>query len=246
VGGGQRAASLVATLACAALACLPASSLASVHAHDSAATRTYLAADNAYERSAYAELGVRVAASETRASEIGAECPSALTYAPRDMAFGELGEEAETTAYFGGVTPVLSMNLRLAQAIEHLRWTDRRLTRLVRAEVAEERGIATLELPDVCADIAAWKASGYEALPETAARFLARAHGIESLSEGVGPSEEPREAAIMRRLRPYESPVDRQTAKRIERLEAQIDKRLRAAGTTAEKKLAAALGVSAL
>lgn len=149
-------------------------------------------------------------------------------------------------AFFGGVAPVRSMNLHLARAIEHLRWTDRRLTRLVRAEVAEERAIATLILPDVCADIAAWKASGYVALPETAARFLARVQAIGSFSEGVGPSEESREAAIMRLLRPYERPAERRTAKRIERLEVQIDKRLTAAGATAGTKLAAAFGVSTL
>jgi hypothetical protein len=137
------------------------------------------------------------------------------------------------------------MGLRLAHAIEHLRWSDRRLTRLVRAEVAEERAIATLALPDVCADIAAWKASGYAALPQSAARFLTRVYAIESLSV-VGQSEEFREAAIMRLLRPYERPAERQTARRIERLEAQIGRRLTAAGAIARKKLAAAFGVVTL
>jgi hypothetical protein len=226
-------------------ACVPAHALASVHADDAAATHAYLRTDDAYDRSEYAEVGVSVAAIEARASEIGGECSSVLTYAPRDTAFGELGEEASTTAFFGGTASERSMRLRFAQAIEHLRWSDRRLTRLVRAEVAEERAIATLALPDVCADIVAWKTSGYAALPQSAASFLARVQAIGSLSS-VGPSQESRETAILRLLRPYEAPAQRRTARLIEHLEAQIAGRLTAAGTIARKKLAAALGVAAL
>jgi hypothetical protein len=235
---------LIAGLACVGSLYVSAPALAAGRA-DAAATRAYLGAAEAYEHSTYAEVGVSVAGIEAHASEIGGECPSVLTYAPRDAAFGELGEEAYTTAFFAGTAPERPMLLRLAHTIEHLRWSDRKLTRLVRAEAAEERAIATLALPDVCADIAAWKANGYAALPQGAARFLARVQAIESLSV-TGPSEELRETAIMRLLRPYETRAERRTARRIERLEAQIDRRLNAAGTIAEKKLAAALGVSAL
>jgi hypothetical protein len=236
---------LIVGLAFAACAFVPAHAFASVHADDAAATRAYLSTDYAYERGTSAALGVTIAALEARAGMIGGECPNALTYAPRDAAFGELGEEADTTAFFAGRASVRSMVLRFAQTIDRLRWSDRKLTRFVRAEAAEERAIATIALPDVCADIAAWKASAYAALPQSAARFLARVQAVESLS-GEGPFEESREVAIMRFLRPYEGPAQRRTARRIERLEARIDKRMTAAGTGVEKKLAAALGVSAL
>ena len=134
---------------------------------------------------------------------------------------------------------------RLSRTIAHLRWSDRRLTRLVHAEAGEERGIVTLVLPDVCADITAWRASAYAALPPSAAGFLARVQAIES-SSIVEPSEESREAVIVRLLRPYEGPAERRTAKRIEHLEAEIDRRLTAAAAAVRAKLAAGLGVSAL
>jgi hypothetical protein len=236
---------LIAGFVCATAACLPAHALASVHTDDVTATRAYLIAADTYERGTYAEVGMSVAGIEARAGEIGGECPSVLTYAPRDAAFAELGEEAEATTFFAGTAPGRPMLLRLARTIEHLRWSDRRLTRRVHAEAADERMIATLALPGVCADIAAWKANGYAALPRSAARFLARLRAIESLS-GVGPSEESREAAIMRLLRPYERSAERRTARRIERLEAQIGRRLKATGVNTEKKLAAALGVAEL
>jgi hypothetical protein len=183
---------------------------------------------------------------EASASEIAGGCPSALTYAPRDEAFGELGEEARTTAFWAGAASMRSTGLRLADAIAHLRWSDRRLTRLVHAEAAEEHGIAAIALPDVCADIAAWKAGAYATLSQSSTQFLARVHAIESLSEGVGASEESREAAIMRLLRRFEGPAERQTAKRMGRVDAQIRKRLEAAVVASQAKIAAGLGVSTL
>jgi hypothetical protein len=135
--------------------------------------------------------------------------------------------------------------LNLANAIGHLTWSDRRLTRLVRSRAAEERAIATLALPDVCADIAAWKASAYAALPASTRRFLARVLAIESGST-IGPSEEFREAAIMRLLRRYEVPAQRRAARMIERLDARSGRRLAAAAALARAKVAAALGVPVL
>jgi hypothetical protein len=235
---------LTVGLACAMWACLPAHAFASVGAGDVAATRVYLRASDAYVRSAYSAIGVIAVAVEVRASAIAGECPSVLTYAPRDRAFAELGEEAVLTARFAGAASLHPMMLRLAHAIEHLRWSNRRLTRLVRAEVAEERALVTLALPDVCSDILAWKASKYAALPPSAASFVAHMQAIESLS--VGLLEESREAVIMRLLKPYETSAGRRTARRVERLEAMIGKRLGAVGTNARKKLAAAFGVPAL
>ena len=78
-------------------ACVPAAAFASVRTTDRAATRAYLRATYADERVLYTELARIVASIEARANEIGSECPDALTYAPRDAAFEELGEEAEIT-----------------------------------------------------------------------------------------------------------------------------------------------------
>lgn len=118
-------------------------------------------------------------------------------------------------------------------------------TRLVHLEAAEENGIATIALPDVCTEIAAWMASGYAAMPRGASRFLARSEAIEAESY-VGFSEELRETAILRLLRPYESPADRQLAARVKRLEAQSGKRFSSAISAVKAKLAGALGVSVL
>jgi hypothetical protein len=235
----------VAALACAACACLSTPAVAATRVGDHAATRAYLRASEAYERSASTEVAARLAATEARASEIAGECPAALTYAPRDEAFEELGREANATSFWAGAASMRSTGLRLADAIAHLRWTDRRLTRLVHAEAAEEQMVAATALPDVCADIAAWKASAYATLPQSTMRFLARSQAIELLSF-VGFTEESRETLILRLLRRFERPAETRAAKRIEHVERQIGKRVEAATVAARAKLAAGLGVPAL
>ncbi len=236
---------LTAWIACAVCACMPTPSLAAAHASDAAATRAYLRASDAYALDASAELQERVAALEARASEIAGECPSALTYAPRDEAFAQLSEEIVTVVVYASAAPERSLLLRASQEIGHLRWSNSKLTRLVRLRAAEESGVATIALPDVCADIAAWKASAYAALPQRAGRFLARSEAIEAESF-VGLSEESRETAILRLLRPYESPADRRIAERVERLEAQFGRRFYSAISAAKAKLGDALGASVL
>jgi hypothetical protein len=212
---------------------------------DVAATRAYLRAGDTFERSASNLVATSVAAIKARANEIAGECPSALTYAPRDAAFGALAEEASKSAFFASVVPIRRALLRQARAIEHLTWSDRKLTRYVHREASEERSLAALTSPNVCADISAWRASAYAALPQSSLQYLARAQKIESLSV-VGSSEEPREEVILRLLRRYEGPFERRTAKRVHRLEAQDEKRLGAAATAAEAKIEAALGGATL
>jgi hypothetical protein len=173
-------AAVVVVLACLAFVGLDTSALASVSVGDVVATRAFLRASEVYVQGAYPQVAARVAAIEARESEVAEGCPSALTYAPRDTAFEEVGEELRTSEWYAGVVPMRSIMLRLADAIGHLRWSDRKLTRLVRAEAAEERADVALTLPGVCGQMAAWKASAYTALPSSVGKFLTHVEAIES------------------------------------------------------------------
>jgi hypothetical protein len=236
---------VVVVLACLAFVGLDTSALASVSVGDVVATRAYLRASEVYVQAAYPGVAARIAAIDARESEVAGACPSALTYAPRDTAFEEVGEELGASEWYAGVASVRSITLRLADVIGHLRWSDRKLTRLVRAQAAEERADVALVLPDVCGQIAAWKASAYSTLPSSVSGFLTHVEAIEGGST-IGPSEESREALIMRLLRRYEDTDERQLAKRIERLEANAHQRLVAGAVAARRKLAALMGVAEL
>jgi hypothetical protein len=208
-------------------------------------TRAYLRASDAYALSTYREINAMVVAIDAQANAIAGQCPSVLTYAPRDEAFEELGEEASISLWSEAMTAVRSPALRFVGSIERLAWSNRRLTRLVHGEVVEERATVELRPPDLCIQIQAWKAGGYASLPPESSDFLRHTEAISSGST-IGLSEESRGAVIMRLLKPYEGSAERSLFKRIERLQTRIEKSVTAAVNVARMKLAATLGVSEL
>jgi hypothetical protein len=220
----------------------PASAL---RANNVAATRAYLQASYVYERSAQHWVEAMVDAIEARASELAKGCPSSLTYAPRDGAFGELGGEVGSSLWFAGTVPVRSMLLRLAGSIDRLTWSDRKLTGLVHAEATSEQMIVRLSTPNICAQIEAWRSSAYAVLSAEAEDYLKSLSIIESKST-VGPSEKPREVVIRRMLRRYEGPSERRLAERVEKLEERTEKHLDTVVLAAKRRLATVLGVTEL
>jgi hypothetical protein len=138
--------------------------------------------------------------------------------------------------WYAGAVPVRSLTSAFGQAIGNLSWSNRRLTRLVRSEAAEERADAALVLPAVCSAIEVWKTSDYAELSPSVGEFLTHIEQIESESFGL----------IMHLLRRYEGPAERRAAKHVERLEAIIDSRVAGASEAIWRKLEAAMGVSDL
>ncbi len=138
--------------------------------------------------------------------------------------------------WYAGVAPVRSLMEAFAQAIGSLSWSNRRLTRLVRSEAAEERAGAALVLPDVCSPIEVWKTSDYAELPSSVGEFLAPIEQMESGSFEL----------VMHLLRRYEGSVDRRVARHVEGLEALAGRRLATASDAIWRRLEAAMGVSEL
>ncbi len=166
-----------------------------------------------------------------------------LTFAPRDAAFGEIGEGIDRTVWLANVAPVRAVTLQFVGRVAHLEWADRKLTRLVRAQAAQERWAAMVAPPAMCDALAAWQRSAYTVLPAAVGVFLSR---LEAVEDAAGFSEESVEARIERRLRLYEDPREKRIAGEIERLEGILYKRLRTTFVAARRKLEAALGASPL
>ncbi len=131
--------------------------------------------------------------------------PAALTYAPRDGAFGEIGEEMRTTLYYAGDAPDGAAKLALPRAVGRLRWSNRRLTELVR----HRRPRKTRPWRLRCRMCAPTSRRGRRARMRRCrrARRVPRARSCARIGRYVGPSEEAREAVIRRLLRPYEGPA---------------------------------------
>ena len=203
------------------------------------ATLAYLRASAAMVRAEYDALGAMAAAVDARERAIASECPAALAYAPRDEAFWEILEEAGGSTAFAAAIPVHHALVRLVHAIDHLRWSDRRLTALVRLRAEGEAATARLTVPNVCVDIAAWRSGAYASLPASSDRYVAQVAVVE-----LGDVGGSREASILRQLEPFEGRTAKRIAARVKRLEARKEKRLDTIDEAAQKSLAAALGVN--
>jgi hypothetical protein len=238
---------LGAALACAVCACVPTSALAAARSSNTTATRAYLRIVVEQQRVENSDVGMGVAAVQVFARQIAGECPGALAYAPRDVAYEQIGGEFEyalSIAVDDALVPQAKA-LGLARALDALHWSNRRLTRLVRDREAEERAYATGTPPNLCAQIAAWRESAYAALPESSIRFLAEM-GASEPAIFVGPREEPRAKVIARLLESYQKPAERRLTKIVLAFEIRIHNRLAATINSAEKQLATALGVAEL
>ncbi len=238
----------LAALVCAVCTLLSAPALAAAHPDDARATRAYLRASETYARDAAAALDASVSAIDTREREIATACPFALTYAPRDAAFEEIGEEAKLTLLDVGAASTRAARLAYAHALDRLRWSDQQLTRLVHERAAEELAPATIALPDVCADIDAWKASAYATLPQSTSEFLARSGRSESgsLASLLALLEEPHKTKLARMLGRFENRREARSATMIERQEERTSSEVGRASRTAAQTLAAWLGITAL
>lgn len=206
-------------------------------------TEAYLQASYVFARAGLRDVGESVAAITARANAIAGECPSVLTFAPRDSAFGEVSEAIERSVWLANIDPERSAALQFADRVARLKWADRKLTQLVHAQAARERWAATVALPAMCAAMVAWKESAYTMLPAAVGAFLSRQ---EALEEAAGFSEESLEARIERGLRRYENPPEKRLVDQTKRLERVDERRLYAAQMAAQRKLEVALGASSL
>lgn len=228
--------------ACVVFLCLPVVARATGEG-DVRSTGAYLRASYAFAQAELRDVKASATAITARAGAIAGECPSALKFAPRDGAFGEVGEEIERSVWLANVGPVRSVTLQFTHRVAHLEWADRKLTELVRAQAARERWVATVAPPASCVAVAAWKESAYTTLPAAVGAFLLRQEALEA---AAGFSEETFEARIERRLLRYEDPGERRLARRVRRLEGVVGRRLYAAQVAGRRKLEAALGASPL
>ncbi len=117
---------------------------------------------------------------------------------------------------------------RFADAVQSLRWSSQRLTRVVHLFGESERSKASLAVPPVCQDIMRWVARGYAGTPVTETQPAARSQlllaklGAEVHASGHAAAQPSR--AVLRMLAPFEGATERATSSRIERLEGKSER----------------------
>lgn len=211
--------SSLAVVGVAICAGIPVDGASAMGAGNVVMTSRYLQAVYTLARAESARVGDSIEALEGEAAKIAPGCPSSLAQPPEGKQVGELGAETSAVAFLAGAKPDAEAIHKFAARIAGLHWSNGRITALVRSLAAEERAAAALRLPDVCADIKAWTASGYHTLPESTTRFAKQVEAIGGGSSGGKGKRESLEATILRLLGPPESSRERRVVRRIGRLE---------------------------
>jgi hypothetical protein len=232
-------------LACACVAPLLTAAPALGKLDNATTTRRYLAAYATRERAVFAALPAANTAAAL-SERVAGECPGVAAGAPLHTKPAETaGEEilgAVVVTIAGGLEQA---NTRFADAVSGLRWSNAGVARLVRAFTDEERALAALVVPNLCADLRSWAASRFATVATGTSQFVAALQATESRPKsGVKPAEEP-EYAVLRLLRPYESASDGAVLRSVKLLRMRVEAKLAKAALGATEQIETAVGLTA-
>jgi hypothetical protein len=186
----------------------PARALAS--AGDVAATHAYIQANNALNRASVSLIPQGEARIQAYNSRLTRECPKAgagspVTEVSQPMSY-EVAVALWAIAYSTAAAPIRTF----VAAVKPLHWSNPRLTRIARNYATSLHELSTLPLPDLCVDVRAWTASGFQSVPANVAALDKRLEAIEG------------ESIPARLLAPYERGSDAGLATRTRRLEVKL------------------------
>lgn len=109
---------------------------------------------------------------------------------------------------------------RFARAVRRLRWSNAKLTRLLRSLANEEAAQSAIPPPELCSDMKSWVASGYTAVSAGTKQFLHRLQVVSSITTIEFEPHEPvsdlfnPNALVAHRLKPYEDHADKLLARK--------------------------------
>jgi hypothetical protein len=177
---------------------------------DIASTHTYLAATY---RVLHAAVGTwpSVEASIHRFDRrLEAQCPDAGAGSPQSEEGQKLSYEAAGALWAIGYHTEAPIVRAYAHTLRRLTWSNPRITREARRLAGGLLEMTSLRVPDICADVRAWRANGFGAMPVNVATYARHVEAIDI-------HEIPRAL-----LAPYVQPADRGLRKQAERVAARF------------------------
>jgi hypothetical protein len=220
------------TMLLAALALGVAPGQANAGPQDIAATHAYISANHALAQASVAQIGAAQAKIERLNRALARECPLVGGGSPQNEASQPISYEVSVALWslaYGINARAISTFVRSTAS---LRWSNRALTRAAQSYARNLHGFATLPLPNLCADVRAWKASGFQVVPATTTTLDLREQALE-----LNPLSP-------RLLAPYERGADASLLTSTLRLEKAIEENEFEAGQTDWIQLLQTLGLS--
>jgi hypothetical protein len=193
---------------------------ASADASNASATSAYVAANYSLVRAARSYLRRAEAAPLRVLAQVTRECPLVGSASPQDPQSTQLSDEVigamVLAAYHLDVPGLRSFIAK----VKGLHWSNPHLTSTLRAYAAKLQVLADLAPPDLCADIRAWKLSGFQTLPATTvsfdAKFLPAWVAIGELPRALKAYENSAEASVLARSNAIEVELTDGEARAVE------------------------------
>ena len=178
---------------------------------DTSSTNAYFVAADTELRATIASIHTNVQASiDALNGQYAAECPGAGAGAPVDGRQNPIVLELVGAGWATSFRSDARIIQAFARAVQPLRWSDVRITRDLAGYVSSLKELSELPLPDLCADIRSWSASGFETIPAATVQFDRRLEAIHGEPPPLG------------LLVPYERPAQEILAARFARLESTL------------------------
>ena len=197
----RRAAILTAVLAAAF-----APATAGATSRDVAATHTYLAASYTVLHAAVSTWPSVEASIHRLDLRFHAECPDAGAGSPQNEEEQKLSYEAAGALWATGYHADATIVRAYVKTLNGLTWSNPQITRDARRLAGGLREMTALRVPGICADIGAWRADGFGAMPPDVEPY-------DRHVEAIDIHEIPQ-----RLLAPYVQPADKGLRKRAEHL----------------------------
>jgi len=178
---------------------------------DVAATQAYVQAGYAALRVGVSHLKTSEAAPLHVLAQVQRECPLAGAQSPQDDESTQMSDEVIGAMVVSAIAPDVQAIRTFVHAVAGLSWSAGGLTRSIHAYASKWGTLASLPAPGLCADVRAWRADGYRALPASTVAFVAKFN-----PSWVGAGYMPAQLAR------YESSATRALARRCNGLEEQL------------------------
>jgi hypothetical protein len=179
---------------------------------DIVSTHAYIRANYALTRATQAKIKVAQASIEATIHQLGQECPKLGVGSPQNEESQHLSYEVVVALWSASFATDAGPIRRFASAVRHLHWSNPKLTHMAQRYATDLRELASLQMPNVCGDVTAWKESGYKTAPATSIQLDRRVEAIE-------PKTIPKSL-----LAPYERPADRPILATTTRIESRLQR----------------------
>jgi hypothetical protein len=205
---------------------------AATTARDLASTHTYLAATYRVLHAAVSTWSSVEASIHRFDLKLKTQCPDAGAGSPQSQEGQKLSYEAAGALWAIGYHTEAPSVRAYARTLKGLTWSNPKITREARRLAGGLLEMTALRVPDICADVRAWRANGFGAMPanvDTYARHV----------EAIDIHEIP-----LSLLAPYVQPADRGLRKQAERVAARFSELEFMRGQAAWIKLLEVVGLN--